>query len=177
MNLGGKLEYLLANSTIKTWRQVDKLAHWKYGRSNDVARRKGWPRLDRAAALARVFGASLDWLADNHQGPPPVRVGPGMAFLLRLTDAERAAIDRQVAARGWDETLAAAARLLCAADAADAARTSNSGPAVTQTVAGAIRRRAVRTGRPGPASPTAPATPQPGQRRTRHDGRSAGPAG
>jgi hypothetical protein len=114
--------------------------------------------------VARVFGASLDLLADDSLGPPAVKIGPGMAFLLRLTEAERAAFAQHIAAHDLDAALADAVRLLCTADAA---------PPVTQAVAGAHRRQAAKTGTRGPAVPDAPAVPPPGQRRSQSGRRSA----
>jgi hypothetical protein len=161
MDLSGKLKHLLAESKIKTWRQVDGLARLPKGSTNNLAHGKGSPRLDRAAAVARVFGASLDWLADDSLGPPAVKVGPGLAFLLRLTEAERAAFARYVAAHDLDAALADAVRLLCAADAAQP---------VTPVADGADRRHAARR---GAARGDAPAVPPPGQRRNQSGRRSA----
>ena len=79
---------------------------------NDLVNKHYEPGVFRALALSRALGVSLDWLADDDQGLPPVPAGETLGFVRLLSATEREQLDKDVALYGRDVALAAGIVLL-----------------------------------------------------------------
>lgn len=72
MKFGEKLDKLAGE---RSRAELSRQAGLPQNAISDYVNKGYIPRLDTAAALAKVLGASLDWLADDSQGWPPPKLG------------------------------------------------------------------------------------------------------
>ena len=95
---------------------VDDAAGFKENITSNLINQKSEPKVKKALALARALGVSLDWLADDDQGLPPVPAGETLGFVRLLSAEQREQLNKDVALYGRDVTLAAGAALLSEPD-------------------------------------------------------------
>jgi transcriptional regulator with XRE-family HTH domain len=91
---------------------VDAAAGFGENITSNLINQKSEPKVKKALAIARALGVSLDWLADDDQGLPPVPAGETLGFVRLLTAEQREQLDRDVARYGRDVVFAAGIVLL-----------------------------------------------------------------
>jgi transcriptional regulator with XRE-family HTH domain len=115
VKLGEKLAELLAQRH-QSRRSLATSIDLPENTVNDLVNKHYEPGVFRALALARALGVSLDWLADDDQGLPPVPAGETLGFVRLLSPDELKRLDDYLRVYKRDVVLAAAVRMLCGAD-------------------------------------------------------------
>ena len=112
VKIGEKLNVLLREKA-KSRKWLDREAVLGQNAVSGIVGKGYEPGVFRALAIARALGVSLDWLADDDQGLPPVPAGETLGFVRLLSATEREKFERNLQRYGRNAVLAAAVRLLC----------------------------------------------------------------
>jgi transcriptional regulator with XRE-family HTH domain len=115
VKIGEKLAALLREKAqSRTW--LDREAVLKKNAVSGIVGKGHEPGVSKALAIARALGVSLDWLADDDQGLPPVPAGETLGFVRLLSAEQREQLNKDVALYSRDVALAAGAALLSEPD-------------------------------------------------------------